>query len=318
MTEHDSWETYSFPKLEFQPIHLPYAGLCEALWERRNVYEQTADLPDTGEATEPENPYRPDLFSICGKGRDAAVSFDHALREVAGHYVNHLTADFETLTEIPLWTLESLCDALEESFLDPSKEEMLPEWPVEWALQRFRMIRLLRFTRIDYQCSCLIGSEHSGEPMSPEAAIEAAMSGIAPGDPVRNARIARTTTTIWGPDHGWKEGSYCADVYQSGNLSAIVPEELREAEIRLYLSLDSPDGDPDSFDSYGTGLIRGLNVLTADSSGNFSNDWPLPAMPDRTRVPVRGTTETFGFHAVRTFCCADFSSTFHFTNKDGE
>lgn len=313
-----NWETFGFPKIEFLPMELPYDGLCEALWERRKVYTPSPVDPDSGEAMEQKNPYRPDPFAVCGSGRNAAILFDRYLQDVAGHYINHLKVDFETLTEIPFWTMETLCDALEETFLDPNSEQMLPEWPLEWALQRYRMINLLRFAEISYQCFYLTGSEHSGEPMSPEAAIEAAMSGASPQGPVENASISRTTTTIWGPDHGWKEGSYCADVYQCGNISALLSEELTGADVRLYLSVDSPDADPENFDAYGTGLLRGLNVLYADSSGNFSTDWSLPGMPDHTRVPVKGKTETFGFTTRGIFCCADFSTTFHFINKDGE
>ena len=318
MNNDENWNSYGFPKMEFLPLELPYAGLCEALWERRKVYTRAPVNPDTGETMEEENQYRPHPLASCSGGRDAAILFDRCLREVSGHYVNHLAADFEQLTEIPFWTIESLCEALEETLIDPEREQMLPEWPVEWALQRYRMINLLKFAQIEYQCFCLSGSEHTGEPMSPEAAIQAAMSGASPQGPVKNASISRTTTTIWGPDHGWNEGSYCADVYQCGNLSAIIPDELKEADIRLYLSIDSPNGDPEDFDAYGTGLIRGLNILYTDSEGNFSTGWTLPGMPDHTRVPVKGKTETFGFTARGIFCCADFSAIFHFTNKDGE
>lgn len=318
VNDDENWETYGFPKLEFLPSYLPYAGLCEALWERKkiNTFRQS-DL-ESGEEMEEKNYYRPDPFSICNGGRNTAMVFDRHLQDVAGVYINHLEADFETLTEIPFWTIESLCEALEETLIDPESDQMLPEWPLEWALQRYRMINLLKFAQIDYQCSCLSGSEHTGEPMSPEAAITAAMYGVVPGEPLKNISISRTTTTIWGPDHGWKEGSYCADVYQCGDLSAVLPEELKGADVRLYLSVDSPDGNPDNFDSYGTNLLRGLNVLYADSDGNFPTEWPLPGIPDHTRVPVKGKTETFGFVARRAFCCADFSTIFHFTNKDGE
>ena len=313
-----NWETFGFPKLEFLPSYLPYAGLCEALWERKKINATDPVNPDNGETEKPKNPYLPALLAVCSGGRENAVSFDRHLRDVAGLYINHLEADFETLTEIPFWSIESLCEALKERLVDPESDQMLPEWPVKWALQRYRMINLLKFAKIDYQCFFLSGSEHTGEPMSPEAAIEAAMSGVSPQGPVKNASISRTTTTIWGPDHGWKEGSYCADVYQCGNLSAVLPDELKGTDVRLYLSVDSPDGDPENFDSCGTRLIRGMNILYADSDGNFTTEWSLPGMPDRTRVPVKGRTERFGFVARGIFCCADFSTTFHFINKDDE
>lgn len=315
----ESWEKYLFPAIEFLPCYIPFAGLCEALWERRKVYDPPEETdPGTGEEVERRNPYRPGLFSVCSSGQDEARAFDRQLWDVAGHYINHLKADFETLTDIPFWNREALCEALDEELVDPEKDLMRPEWSVEWALQRRRMINLLKFAQIDYLCSYVNGSTHNGEPMSPGAAIDAAMSGVTAGDSVKNASIARTTTTIWGPDHGWKDGSYCADVYQCGNISAVLPDELKGSDIRLYLSVDSPDADPANFDAYGTGIIPGLNMLYADEDGNFTTDWTLPGSPDNVRVPVEGKTETFGFIARKVFCCTDFSAVFKFKENDDE
>jgi len=224
----------------------------------------------------------------------------------------------EELADIPFWTFESLLDELDETAIDPLETMFVPEFYVEWALQRYRMINLLKFAQIDYQCSYLSGSEHTGIPTSPSAAINAALKNAKPGDPAVNGSLSRTTTTIWGPDHGWDYGTYCADVYQCGDVSARLPDELKNAETMLFISVDAPGGAADHFDSYGTGILQGINSFTADEEGKFTSGWTLPATPDKVWTPVEGKTETFGFQALKIFCCADFTGIFKFKEDDAQ
>ena len=112
----------------------------------------------------------------------------------------------------------------EKAIADPEKGDLSPEWNLTWAIQRMRVINLLLYAPVQYVCDYVSGSVHTGEPSSPSAAIAAALddarpaaSGTFPASYVRN---------IYGPDHGWREGSYCCDATVTKRIYAEFPEGL--------------------------------------------------------------------------------------------
>lgn len=292
------WSDYGFPDITFLPSGIPVQGLWMALAERD--FAGGITVPVTLEQA---------------SARLSCVAFDRQLWPAATRYVDHLKLNISDLTTIPHWNKERLSQAIGENLIDPETEPMYPEFYAAWALQRYRIINLLKFAQIDYSGAILAGSEHSGTPTSPQAAIDAALVGAQKTDTIINVTIQRTTTTIWGPDHGWSNGTYCADVCQVGELRAVLPPLLKNAETRLYLQADAPDADPEHFDSYGTGLYLGMQTLVTDRDGYFIPKWTLPATPDVIRVPIEGKSRSFGFVCPQVFCCADFTKSFFFKEE---
>lgn len=309
-TETSAWADYGFPQTEFLPCLIPMRGLYLALRERRDCVLP----PPVNQLKEPIPECRPELLSVFPSGQAVSRDFDTEFADIARRFINHVKTDFTDLREIPYWTLPELAEALDEELIDPVCGKLQPEFYSGWLSQRYRMINLLKLAPIDYEVAQISGSEHTGIPSTPNAAIRAALEKC--GDPGRwrNGSIQRMTESIWGPDHGWRYGSYCANVSQSGEVVALSSGEVEKTEMRLYLSIDSPSADPKDFDSYGTGVQLGLNVYYADPDGTFL-DWTLPAEPDRQHWPTEGKTTTYGFTARQVLCVGDYSSIFQFSDE---
>ena len=205
-----NWQAFGFPGVGFLPPWKPAEGLRKALAERRLPFAETWDA-DAIASTESLP-----LFGECGGGREFCRSFDQELRSVAERYLNHTKLDLADPEEWsdPLWTWEELllaaAEGEERRIADPEKGDLSPEWNLDWALQRMRAINLLRYAPVDYQYSYLSGSTHDGKPSSPSASIASALKGAR--ESVSSGTPASYVTNIYGPDHGWRKGSYCCDV----------------------------------------------------------------------------------------------------------
>lgn len=315
--EETNWEYFGFPDPGFMPAWLPAEGLMKALAERNLPFANEWDF----EKIAVEDQLKP--FLTSGSGQVWCREFDRQLKQTAERYLNHLK--MSDLSDLPdwseaMWTWDELlleaADGERENIADPKQGDLSPEWDLNWLLQRRKAIDLLLYAPVPYKADILSGSTHTGIPSSPGESIAAAMEGMSPRTVV-NQRPAAYITNIYGPDHGWREGSYCCDVTAVSRIYAELPEGLGSPDhIYLVMQVSGADGTDDSF-SGGGPLSIGANVLTADPDGVFAEfdwhdlSWSIPA-------PTRDHTTSGGWKATRCSAFADYSEHFNFKNQEKE
>lgn len=309
-----NWQAFGFPGVGFLPPWKPAEGLRKALSERRLPFAETWDA-DAIASTESLP-----LFGECGGGREFCRSFDQELRSVAERYLNHTKLDLTDPEEWsdPLWTWEELllaaAEGEERRIADPEKGDLSPEWNLDWALQRMRAINLLRYAPVDYQYSYLSGSTHDGKPSSPSASIASALKGA--HESVSSGTPASYVTNIYGPDHGWRKGSYCCDVTICKTIFAVLPENFTpDGNVWLFLRVAGPGGDDANFS--GSGVSLGMNRFLADADGVFVT-FPDSDIGSGVEWPTTDHNTYGGW--VSTWCgaFADYSSLFQFKEDDGD
>lgn len=309
-----NWQAFGFPGVGFLPPWKPAEGLRKALSERRLPFAETWDA-DAIASTESLP-----LFGECGGGREFCRSFDQELRSVAERYLNHTKLDLTDPEEWsdPLWTWEELllaaAEGEERRIADPKKGDLSPEWNLDWALQRMRAINLLRYAPVDYQYSYLSGSTHDGKPSSPSASIASALKGA--HESVSSGTPASYVTNIYGPDHGWRKGSYCCDVTICKTIFAVLPENFTpDGNVWLFLRVAGPGGDDANFS--GSGVSLGMNRFLADADGVFVT-FPDNDIGSGVEWPTTDHNTYGGW--VSTWCgaFADYSSLFQFKEDDGD
>lgn len=309
-----NWQAFGFPGVGFLPPWKPAEGLRKALSERRLPFAETWDA-DAITSTESLP-----LFGECGGGREFCRSFDQELRSVAERYLNHTKLDLTDPEEWsdPLWTWEELllaaAEGEERRIADPEKGDLSPEWNLDWALQRMRAINLLRYAPVDYQYSYLSGSTHDGKPSSPSASIASALKGA--HESVSSGTPASYVTNIYGPDHGWRKGSYCCDVTICKTIFAVLPENFTpDGNVWLFLRVAGPGGDDANFS--GSGVSLGMNRFLADADGVFVT-FPDNDIGSGVEWPTTDHNTYGGW--VSTWCgaFADYSSLFQFKEDDGD
>ena len=309
-----NWQAFGFPGVGFLPPWKPAEGLRKALSERRLPFAETWDA-DAIASTESLP-----LFGECGGGREFCRSFDQELRSVAERYLNHTKLDLTDPEEWsdPLWTWEELllaaAEGEERRIADPEKGDLSPEWNLDWALQRMRAINLLRYAPVDYQYSYLSGSTHDGKPSSPSASIASALKGA--HESVSSGTPASYVTNIYGPDHGWRKGSYCCDVTICKTIFAVLPENfIPDGNVWLFLRVAGPGGDDANFS--GSGVSLGMNRFLADADGVFVT-FPDNDIGSGVEWPTTDHNTYGGW--VSTWCgaFADYSSLFQFKEDDGD
>ncbi len=307
-----NWQAFGFPGVGFLPPWKPAEGLRKALSERRLPFAETWDA-DAIASTESLP-----LFGECGGGREFCRSFDQELRSVAERYLNHTKLDLTDPEEWsdPLWTWEELllaaAEGEERRIADPEKGDLSPEWNLDWALQRMRAINLLRYAPVDYQYSYLSGSTHDGKPSSPSASIASALKGA--HESVSSGTPASYVTNIYGPDHGWRKGSYCCDVTICKTIFAVLPENFTpDGNVWLFLRVAGPGGDDANFS--GSGVSLGMNRFLADADGVFVT-FPDNDIDSGVEWPTTDHNTYGGW--VSTWCgaFADYSSLFQFKEDD--
>lgn len=129
-----------------------------------------------------------------------------------------------------------------------------------------RAINLLCYAPVPYLYDYLSGSTHNGEPSSPSASISAALKGEEPG--TGSGLPASYVNNIYGPDHGWREGSYCCNVVVCKKIYATLPEGFTpDGNVWLFLDVTGADGSEQGFS--GSGVTFGMNRFPADAEGVF-------------------------------------------------
>lgn len=306
------WQAFGFPKPGFLPPRLPAEGLRKALEERRLPFRNKWDIE-----TIAQTDYLP-MFAASGDGQTWCREFDRELRDVARHYFNHLRIDFDDLTDWAdvMWQWDELlleaAGGDEKAVADPEKGDLSPEWNLAWAVQRMRAVNLLLYAPVQYLCDYVSGSIHTGEPSSPAAAVEAALKDAHSSSD--NGFPASYIHNIYGPDHGWREGSYCCNATVTKRIYADLPEGFApDGNVYLLMKVAGAGGDDENF--FGSGVSIGLNRFTADADGvfvEFRNDDFTAGITTPTK-----DHETYnGWEATHCTAFADYTSLFHFKEGD--
>ena len=309
-TEDMNWEYFGFPNPGFMPARTPAEGLMKALAERELPFASKWDFDSIAEEDRIQH------FEACPRGPSWCLAFDRQLKTTAEKYLNHLK-----LSDLPdgsgaMWTWDELlleaADGKKDEIADPEKGDLAPEWNLVWLRQRRKAINLLRFAPVLYRYDALSGSTHTGIPSSPSEAVAAALSGLAAntGSGLPGSYI----TLIYGPDHGWREGSYCCDITVTRRIYAGLPEGLvSDGEVYLVLQVSGADGSDESF--AGGGLLSpGLNVLTADREGVFA-EFDTDDLTGEVSTPTRDHVTSGGWRATRCAAYADYTQKFHFREE---
>ena len=205
------WAKYGFPNPGFMTVQRPLEGLHKALHER--MLEPIDDIL----ATE----YVP-VFGAIGKNDFS--HFDSALKNVVPNYVNQFDPDGAC------WTWEDItAKAVEgrEALREHPEPILEPEWSLPWLMQRYRIINLLQIIRkeLPYECEVLHDSVHTGIPSSTDEALGIV---LARNTVLTSDTIAVHLHAIYGPDHGWREGSYCINVLSTRKASIGPDFEITE------------------------------------------------------------------------------------------
>ena len=306
------WRTFGFPQPGFLPVRTPAEGLRKALEERRLPFAKEWDVE-----TIAQTDYLP-MFAASGDGQTWCREFDRELREVVVRYFNHTRLDFSDLADSDgiMWAWEDLlleaAEGDEKAIADPEKGDLSPEWNLTWAIQRMRAINLLLYAPVQYLCDYVSGSVHTGEPSSPAAAVAAALKDARPASD--GSFPASYIHNIYGPDHGWREGSYCCNATVTKRIYADLPEGFTpDGNVYLFMKVAGAGGDDENF--FGSGVSIGMNQFTADADGvfvEFRNDDFTAGITTPTK-----DHETYnGWEATHCTAFADYAGLFHFKEGD--
>lgn len=313
--ENINWELFGFPKPGFMPAWRPAEGLMKALAERELPFAQEWDL----DAIATKNYL--EVLREHGNGQAWCRAFDGRLQGIAGRYLNHLNINLdnkEALTDIPMWTWDDLmrdaADGDATVVADPAKGDLSPEWNLAWLLQRRRAIDLLLYAPVPHKYDSVAGHTHNGIPSSPDESLASAIKGQQPGT-TTGGLPSTYVHNIYGPDHGWREGSYCCNVRFTKKIYADIPEGFDpEDAVFLVIKVAGADDSDESF-AGGGGLALGVNVLRADADGVFI-EFPDNGFTGAAPWPTRDHETRVGWKATSCQAFANYTTLFHF--KDGQ
>lgn len=305
------WELFGFPNPGFMPAHLPAEGLTKALAERGLPFSEKWDFDAIA---------KNDLISRFGtmpSGQSWCRDFDSRLESLAGRYLNHLKlsdqSDWSDLSDV-MWTWHELllkaADDDETRIADPGKGDLSPEWNLTWLLQRRKAIDLLLYAPVQYRFDVLSGSTHTGIPSSPSESVAAALAGLVPAE--GGGLPGTSVHNIYGPDHGWREGSYCCDVQAVCKIYADLPAGfVSDGNVYLVLKVTGADSTDGSFAGAEGKLHVGVNILTADQEGVFV-EFGNRDLASLAGSPAKDRTTSGGWRSTVCQAFADYSPKFHF------
>lgn len=310
------WAAYGFPNPLFRPCRLPMEGLWKALAERHLPFEGRSLLRDFAF---PEgwcidaitaHAFIPLLAKVES---DDFTGLDGAIRHICGGYINHTRDDFAA------WAWDDLCAAAAPDGLAEPPGRLAPKFPAEWAIQRYRMLNLLKYplvkaARPDWSN----GSTHTGRPSSMAESVADAVAQMEESVS-SDGRITNFVQGIYGPDHGWREGSYCCNIFESANIR--LPEKFTSLASKTYAVLDvtSPSGDDADFDDMGFESIRLGRCVVPFSSDGTALKRELPYMPSIPATPVPGRETYIGWMtSSSSMATLDVSPLFKFYDDMGE
>jgi len=174
-----------------------------------------------------------------------------------------------------------------------------------------RAINLLLYAPVPYLYDYVSGGTHTGEPSSPAASIAAALDGVKPGTAAGNP--SSYVNNIYGPDHGWREGSYCCNAVVTRKIYADLPEGFTpDNNVYLFMKVTGADGSDESFS--GSRVSIGMNQFTADADGVFV-EFPDNDIGTGIATPTKDHETYGGWKATYCTAFADYTSLFHFKEE---
>ena len=290
------WAKYGFPNPGFMLMQRPLEALWKALWERR-IYVVKTDftLQDILDK---------EYVPVMSRASNSTfASFDALLKDTLPYYINHLLPDGGTP-----WTWETLSQAAlknnETLRLWNSEPVLEYDCSLLWLLQRYRMVNLLKKVKVYFEPSCVLffGYTHNGIPSSMQESLDSALETGSSFHSKNPNHFGVRLNGIYGPDHGWREGSYCcnADIFKS----AYLPEDLELPEgvepTDCHFTFTAENANPDgTFSGMGTGVTEGFNSYTADDDGVFFS-WTPTA--HELETPTKGHQTYKGFRLANVEC----------------
>ena len=310
MKKHDdiSWADFGFPTPGFMPIWKPAEGLMKALAERKLPFAKKWDFESIVQQDQLKQ------FEAVSAQRWCR-EFDYLLSQTAAKYLNHTQTGSGVM-----WNLEDLLlfsvNGDKKQISDPAKGDLSGEWNLQWLMQRYRAVNLLRYAAVPHRYDYITGSVHTGKPSSVRESIDKALSTAVRAS--ASGLPAAYVHNIYGPDHGWRENSYCCDIVVAKSIYAQLPENLSEcSNIVLYLKVTGADGSADSFKGGGK-ISVGDNYFIADENGVFVEfGYSESELAAFAGIPRRDHETFGGWQATVCQAYADYSEVFHFTEKEG-
>jgi len=270
------WQKYGFPDPCMISSYLPMEGLFKALVERGLA----AGWKVSGTIAVPiliNNTYYYNTDDV-----ESCDDFDVFLKKICPSYLDE--------DGIP-YTWESLVQkALKEGErLAEYSSPLAPKLSLRWAHQRYRMINLLRKIKlpITFHCMGVNSSIHDGQPTS----VQEAYDTIVNSAEMVGMPFIIQAHAIYGPDHGWKEGSYCLNLAVTREIwldTDALPDGVSPTDCRI--SFTAVNADPDTPAPHNLPFTEGTNTLPFDEQGLISlGDYPLlPATPTKDHETYMG------------------------------
>lgn len=288
--DNESWEQFGFPDPTLYPAYLPFVGIAKALNERISAIG----------GIDPHGPVViPDVFDPS-RALSSMMDVDQKLNIVCRSYIR---PDKFPQIDYPgdlFWKPDELylaaADGISENviYTDVNKRSMLNFlYPVEWLKQRYKMINLLRYKRIDNEISSFYSEDENGATKEESFNNALSKKRVAYDDRLR-CRFEGAKGT------GWYRVAFgllkSCSVFQFSQLNSKNP---------VLIFHVAPYG---VFQSFGHNVTLGWNRIPADENGVFLDIDSIP-------FPDGWTNDHFicGWDSDRNHLSyADFNDSFNF------
>ena len=270
----ENWQKYGFPDPTLYPPYLPYVGLIKALNERRTIAGfNPVPVPDYFDLFDVQNGRIWDMLRY---------TIDDRIKDLKSYYIKpdkYDSLDEHSSTSDMFWTwnelLEAAADREEIIFTETSDwTRLTPRLPAEWAIQRYRMINLLKYRPILATGDVVYGWTPTIASSKEKAYNDAINNTIQHNFVSPSARIQC---------RGYGTTGYALSFELCKRCSAVLPAGITHAADAYLIGYAQNEYNSEFFDNLGSNIHHGWNRFKADSNGVFIN---LPIIP----YPVQWNT----------------------------
>lgn len=262
----ENWQAYGFPDgITFRTAFVPFIGLVKALNERLKAVGKT-------EITVP------DLFTTIGESalsilRNFDVAFESAVHRNFINEAKTTVLNENTTYSSMYWTWEDLliagADGVQNNVILLGANEyqkLTPEWSVKWAMQRYKMLNLLRYVETEIQIE-----EIYGESSATNTKREAYQDAF-------NNAGASVNTFPCCSFHGGKGAVKCsATIRQCKKCNPVIPGGAGNIDSWVISFIESYFFSGGiNFDPLGENVSYGWNKIKAVSGYFFNSPNPYP------------------------------------------
>jgi len=335
-----AWANYGFPDPRLLTSCLPMEGLFKALAERYLPFVSDFSINVffmNGADTTIGDILQYDFIDTLGRINtrlnnlgyqgEPIGHLDVYIRNICYRYLNHRGGVEAN------WTWQDLCAcAAPEGLIEP--EMLAPVLLAEYTVQRYRMINLLRFPVFDSSITVDVfsGSTHNGVYHDMASSLDFAFNDNSYkgtkffGTGIGNMPIIENYVEgIYGPDHGWAEGTYCCNFVENANVSLesalrsgpMARMNVASDELVLYLNVTAPGGDDANFDDMGfDGVSLGTNIIRPQDGILLKRT--LPYIQSTPPTPVAGRFTYRGWNGRLLLTCDLAPHFLFYDNVEGE